>query len=134
VVRWCDWADRILAEPRPPVLIHADLHGDNQIWRDGQLRAVLDFTNTGAGEPEFDLRTFPGPGLGPDLELLSVVIRHYERLSGRRLSLDRIMAWHVRQALGDVLWRSEAGLPLPDHRTPAGWVTDLEARFRAVTA
>ena len=55
-------------------------------------------------------------------------------LAGRRLSLDRIMAWHVRQALGDVLWRSEAGLPLPDHRTPAGWVTDLEARFRAITA
>ena len=134
VAGWCDWADQVLAEPRPPVLIHADFHGDNQIWRDGRLRAVLDFTNAGAGEPEFDLRTFPGPGLGPDLELLSVTVRHYERLSGRRLSLDRIMAWHVRQALGDVLWRSEAGLPLPDHRTPAGWVTDLEARFRAVTA
>jgi len=31
------------------------------------------------------------------------------------------MAWHLRQALGDVLWRSEAGLPLapaPGKRQP----------------
>jgi hypothetical protein len=42
-----------------------------------------------------------------------------------------VLAWHVRQALGDVLWRSEAGLPLADRRSPGEWVTDLEARFRA---
>ena len=130
VVGWCDWADQTLAEPRPSVLVHADLHGDNMVWESGQLRAVLDFTNVGTGEPEFDLRTFPGPGLGPDLELLTAIMRHYQALAGRELSLDRVMAWHVRQALGDVLWRSEAGLPLPDHRTPPDWVTDLEARFR----
>ena len=28
------------------------------------------------------------------------------------------MAWHVRTALGDVVWRTEAGMPLADHRTP----------------
>jgi hypothetical protein len=42
------------------------------------------------------------------------------------------MAWHLRQALGDVLWRSEAGLPLNDHRTPPQWVEDLAARFSAL--
>ena len=43
------------------------------------------------------------------------------------------MAWHLRHALGDVLWRSEAGLPLADHRTPSQWVEDLAARFSAVS-
>jgi len=42
------------------------------------------------------------------------------------------MAWHLRQALGDVLWRSEAGLPLNDRRTPSEWVEDLAARFAAL--
>ena len=39
------------------------------------------------------------------------------------------MAWHLRNALGDALWRSEAGLRLADHRTPPEWVDDLAARF-----
>ena len=40
------------------------------------------------------------------------------------------MAWHVRHALGDVLWRSEAGIPLADHRSPGAWVDDIAARLR----
>lgn len=55
VVRWCDWADDVLATPGPSVLAHADLH--------------------------------------------------------------------------DALWRSEAGVPLPDHRTAPDWVDDLAERF-----
>jgi hypothetical protein len=43
------------------------------------------------------------------------------------------MAWHVRQALGDVLWRSEAGLPLPDYRSPGAWVEDIAARLRELS-
>ena len=54
------------------------------------------------------------------------------QVTGRQLSADRIMAWHLRQALGDVLWRSEAGLPLNDHRAPPEWVEDLAARFSAL--
>lgn len=132
VVRWCDWADEILAEPRPRVLVHGDLHGDNQVWDGGELKAVLDFENAGGGEPEYELRAFPGPGMGPGVELLTAVMRHYERIAGRELSVERVMAWHIRQALGDALWRSEAGIPLPDHRAPGDWAADIAARFRSL--
>lgn len=133
VVRWCDWADQILTRPVPRVLVHGDLHGDNQVWSAGDLRVVLDFENVGLAEPEYELRGFPGPGMGPGTGLLTATMRHYERLTGRALSAERIMAWHLRQALGDALWRSEAGLPLPDHRSPGAWVDDIAARLRELS-
>jgi aminoglycoside phosphotransferase (APT) family kinase protein len=132
-VRWCEWADAVLAGPaQANVLVHGDLHGDNQVWDRGELRLVVDFETVGAAEPEYDLRAFPGPGLGPGVELLTATMRHYEQISGRRLSVARVMAWHLRQALGDVLWRSEAGLEMADRRTPPQWVEDLAARFGAL--
>jgi aminoglycoside phosphotransferase (APT) family kinase protein len=131
VIRWCDWADAVLAHPGPAVLVHGDLHGDNQVWDHDKLRLVVDFETTGAAEPEYDLRTFPGPGMGPGLELLTAVMSHYQQITARQLSVDRIMAWHLRTALGDALWRSEAGIPLADHRTPPEWVEDLATRFSA---
>lgn len=133
VERWCDWVDKVLARPVPQVFVHGDLHGDNQIWSAGELQVVLDFENVGLGEPEYELRGFPGPGMGPGVELLTATMRHYERLTGRVLSAERIMAWHVRQALGDVLWRSEAGLSPPDSRSPRGWVDDIASRFRQLS-
>jgi aminoglycoside phosphotransferase (APT) family kinase protein len=129
VLRWCDWADAVLASSGPAVLVHGDLHGDNQVWDHGELRLVVDFETTGAAEPEYDLRTFPGPGMGAGVELLTAVMRHYRQATGRQLSVERVMAWHLRTALGDALWRSEAGIPLGDHRTPPDWVDDLAARF-----
>jgi hypothetical protein len=33
---------------------------------------------------------------------------------------------------GPALWRSETGIPLPDHHTPPEWVDDLAARFSAL--
>lgn len=129
VLRWCDWADTVLADPAPDVLVHGDLHGDNQVWDGGGLSVVLDFETIGAAEPEYDLRVLPGPGMGPGVELAAAVMRHYERIAGRRLSAGRVLAWHLRAALGDALWRSEAGIPLPDHRTPPEWVDDIAARF-----
>ena len=93
---------------------------------------MLDFENIGAAEPEYELRGFPGPGMGPGLELLTAIMRHYQQVTGRQLSADRIMALHLRQALYDALWHSEAGIPLNDHRTPSQWVEDLAARFSAL--
>jgi aminoglycoside phosphotransferase (APT) family kinase protein len=129
VMRWCDWADAVLASPGPTVLVHGDLHGNNQVWDHDTLRLVVDLETAGAAEPEYDLRTFPGPAMGPGVELLTAVMRHYQQITGRQLSTDRVMAWHLRTALGDALWRSEAGVSLADHRTPPEWVDDLAARF-----
>lgn len=130
VARWCDWADATLAEPRPTVLVHADLHGDNQVWHGGRLQVVVDFESASAAEPEYDLRAFPGTGAG--LPLLLATATHYEALTGHRHALDRVMAWHLRTALTDILWRTEAGVPLPDHRTIPEWLTDLTDRFTAL--
>lgn len=130
IERWCDWADAVLARPRPTVLVHGDLHGDNQVWDHDELRLVVDFETVGAAEPEYDLRAFPGTG--PGVELLSATMRHYQQITGRPLSVECVMAWHLRTALGDALWRSEAGIPLPDHRTPTAWVDDLSWRFSAL--
>jgi hypothetical protein len=121
---WCGWVDAVLADPVPSMLVHGDLHGDNQVWQGDKLCVVLDFESVGAAEPEFDLRAFPGTG--PGVELLLATMRHYE---GHELSVERIMAWHLRSALGDALWRSVAGIPLPDHRKPVEWVEDLDARL-----
>src|SRR5580692_11694053 len=132
VARWCDWADAVLGSPGPAVLVHGDLHGDNQVWDRDELRLVVDFATAGAAEPEYELRGFPGPGMGPGVELLTAVMQHYQQVTGRQLSADRVMAWHLRQALGDAMWHSEAGIPLNDHRTPPQWVDDLAARFSAL--
>jgi hypothetical protein len=53
-------------------------------------------------------------------------------MTGTTLDVDRIMAWHLRTVLGDALWRAEAGVALPDNRTPAQWVDDLADRFAAL--
>jgi aminoglycoside phosphotransferase (APT) family kinase protein len=129
IMRWCDWADAVLASPGPAVLVHGDLHGNNQVWDHDKLRLVVDFETVGAAEPEYDLRTFPGPAMGPGVELLTAIMRHYQHITGRQLSTERVMAWHLRAALDDALWRSEAGIPLADCRTPPEWVDDLAERF-----
>lgn len=120
---WCEWVDATLAPPRPSVLVHADLHGDNQVWTGDKLRLVVDFETVSAAEPEYDLRAIP------TVELLTATMHHYHRLTGRRLAIDRVTAWHVRTALGDALWHSEAGRPLPDGRTPSAWIDELTTRF-----
>jgi aminoglycoside phosphotransferase (APT) family kinase protein len=129
IMCWCDWSDAVLAAAGPAVLVHGDLHGDNQVWDRDELRLVVDLETVGVAEPEYDLRTLPGPAMGPGVELLTSVMRHYQEFTGRQPSASRVMAWHLRTALGDVLWRSEAGIPLADHRTPPDWVDDLAARF-----
>ena len=70
IMRWCDWSDAVLASPGPAVLVHGDLHGNNQVWDHGTLRLVVDLETAGVAEAEYDLRLFPGPDMGPGVELL----------------------------------------------------------------
>ncbi len=63
----------------------------------------------------------------PGTYLLISAAEHYGRRTGRSLNLDHAMAWHVRSAPGEALWRSEAGLPvrlaLAGGGTPADYVS-----------
>jgi hypothetical protein len=133
VRRWCDWVDEQLAAPTEAVFVHGDFHPDNQLWdpRDLRLLLVVDFETSGVAEPEYDFRAIPS--FGPGIDLLSSAVDEYFVLTGRRLSIERIMALHVRTTLGDALWRSEAGLPLllprPGGGTPDDYVDELAKRF-----
>jgi len=89
---------------------------------------VVDFETVSAAEPEYDLRALPGTG--PGVELLTATVRHYQQITGHRLAIDRVMAWHLRTALGDALWRCEAGIALPDRSTPTAWIDDLSTRLK----
>jgi len=64
--------------------------------------------------------------------LLRATVAKYETLSGRTLSVTRVMAWHIRTMLGDALWRSRAGVTLPDGGTPEAWVDELGHRLDAL--
>jgi aminoglycoside phosphotransferase (APT) family kinase protein len=133
VQRWCDWVDEQLAAPAEVVFAHGDFHPYNQLWdaRNLRLRLVADFETSGAAEPEYDFRAIPS--FGPGVHLLTSTVEQYAALTGRRLSLARVMALHVRTTLGDALWRSEAGLPRllprPGGGTPTDYVDELATRF-----
>ncbi|MGH2896782.1 MAG: phosphotransferase [Solirubrobacteraceae bacterium] len=133
VRRWCDWADEQLAAPGTIVFVHGDFHPYNQLWDAEELRLLLvaDFETSGIAEPEYDFRAIPS--FGPGIDLLTSTIDEYMVLTGRRLSLERIMALHLCTSLGDALWRTEAGLPLllprPGGGTLDDYVDELATRF-----
>jgi hypothetical protein len=133
VRRWCDWAEEQLAAPTAIVFVHGDFHPYNQLWDAEELRLLLvaDFETSGIAEPEYDFRAIPS--FGPGIDLLTSTIDEYMVLTGRRLSLERIMALHLCTSLGDALWRTEAGLPLllpcPGGGTPDDYVEELATRL-----
>ena len=128
VRNWCDWADGALKAPQANVLVHGDLHGHNQVWDERQeLRAVVDFEESGPTEAAFDFRYLPSQG--PSLDLFVATCAKYAEYSGTPVDLARVMAWNIRTVLGDALWRSEAGVALPDGGTPAEWVDGLGTRI-----
>ena len=134
-MRWCEWVDDTLHRrpmALPEVLVHGDLHGYNQVWdrASATLLAMVDFEESGIADPHFDLRYLPGNSHGPQLVL--AVTAAYEQLSGRRLSIERVMAWHVLTALGDALWRTEAGVALPGGGTAITYVDRLESELAAL--
>jgi aminoglycoside phosphotransferase (APT) family kinase protein len=126
----CDWVDNVLATPsRRQVLAHGDLHGYNQVWDQStwKLRLVADFEVSGPADPEYDLRYFPP--LEPTLGLVRQICEQYSTLTGFSMDMRRAMAWHIRTALGDALWRSEADVPLPAACTPASYVDDIDRKL-----
>lgn len=95
--------------------------------RPGVLRDELDEAAVG---------TFTGPQLPPvTTRTLRERLGTWVRPDQRR-TVVRWCDW-ADAVLGSpgpaVLWRSEAGLPLADHRTPPRWVEDLAARFSALS-
>lgn len=132
VLHWCDWVDDVLGGEAPAgsaVVVHGDLHGYNQVWdhASATLRAVVDFEETGVEDFHFDLRYLPG--LLSPVNLAIAVANVYSRLSGRSLSIERMMAWNVLTVLGDAMWRTEAGVELPGGGTATDWVDNLQARL-----
>lgn len=133
VEHWCDWVDSVLSELRDEALVQGDLHGHNLVWEPstGALCLVADFETAGPGDPAFDFRYLPGHARTVDVFV--EVHRHYERLRGRTLDINRVMAWHILTVLGDALWRADAGIALPGGGgTPSSWVDELDTRLRSI--
>jgi len=132
VFRWCEWVDDVLRNIDEAVFVHGDLHGHNEVWDHDRpaLRAVVDFESSGAVEAEYDFRYLPAQG--PSVHLLLATARHYQDHTNRTPNIDHVMAWHILTALGDALWRSEAGVALPGGGTPPQWVDELSARLDAL--
>jgi aminoglycoside phosphotransferase (APT) family kinase protein len=133
VEQWCDFVDSVLHDAQGGALLHGDLHGHNLVCDPigGTLRLVADFETAGSGDPAFDFRYLPSQARTVDLFL--EIRRYYERFSGRRLDIHRVMAWHVTTVLGDALWRTEAGVALPGNGgTASSWVKQLDRRMRSV--
>jgi aminoglycoside phosphotransferase (APT) family kinase protein len=133
-LRWCDWVDDVLggSAALPDVVVHGDLHGYNQLWDQGAatLAAVVDFEESGLRDPHFDLRYLPG--LPRSLDLVAATIDAYEQVCGRRLQIERVMAWNVLTVLGDALWRTEAQVALPGGGSVEQWVDDVGQRLAAL--
>ena len=111
----------------------ADLHGDNRVRDRDELRLVLDFENIGAAEPEYELRGFPGPGLGPwpgaaDRDHAPLPAGHRTAAVARP---GNGLASAPRPRRRAVAQRSR--LPPTDHRTLPQWVEDLAARFSTLS-
>lgn len=129
VAGWCDWVDVVLDAPVESVVLHGDFHGFNVVLgAEGRVRCVLDLEECAFGDYHFDFRYLPAED--PTLALFGDVVEAYQLSAGRRVSVARVMAWHVRSVLGDALWRTEAGVALPDGRTVDEWIDDLVERFQ----
>ena len=133
VNEWCDWADAVLEAPSRSVLLHGDLHNYNLVWDppSGALRLVADFEQAGVGDPAFDFRYLPGAA--DTVELFAELAGNYEQATEDKVDLQRVLAWHMRTVLGDALWRTDAGVPLPGSGgTPISWVDELDIRMHSL--
>jgi aminoglycoside phosphotransferase (APT) family kinase protein len=130
ILTWCDWIDDIQSRPATETtVVHGDLHAHNMVVsEDGErLLLVADFENVALGDPHYDFRYLVS--IRRDLDWFNACRDAYQRLSGRQLEVERILAWHILTALGDALWRTERGVPLPGDLTPEGYVDDITRRL-----
>jgi aminoglycoside phosphotransferase (APT) family kinase protein len=133
VSNWCDWIDDELSASTDTVLVHGDFHPYNQLWDldEPRLLAVVDYEGSGLAEPEFDLRVLPA--YGPGADLLVATVTRYEALTGRKVNLRRTMALFLLNYLGDALWRTEAGISLPEPGdSPPSYVQEAADRLAAL--
>jgi aminoglycoside phosphotransferase (APT) family kinase protein len=128
---WLHWVDEVLAQPVDDVFLHGDFHGHNLVLDShDRVMRVLDLEESSVGDHHYDFRYLPAQE--HTIELLRRTVAAYEARTHRQVSLERVMAWHVRTACGDALWRTEAGIALPGGGTPAQWIDEIEARFAAL--
>jgi aminoglycoside phosphotransferase (APT) family kinase protein len=133
VGRWCDWVDDVQADRAGErVLLHGDPHGHNLVVDAGHLRCVLDYDAVSAGDHHFDFRYLPA--VEPTIGFFRRAAEAYERRTGRTVEPAPVLAWHIRTVLGDALWRSQAGVPLPGGGTVDGWIEEMRARIDALAA
>lgn len=93
----------------------------------GSRVLAADFDNAAFGDPHYDSRYLVS--IRRDLDWFTACVDAYQQRSGRELSVERILAWHIRTALGDALWRTELNEPLPGDLTPSDYVDDITWRL-----
>jgi aminoglycoside phosphotransferase (APT) family kinase protein len=132
VTRWCDWVDDVLGPSvHESVVLHGDFHGYNLVVDStATVKVVLDFEEASVGDHHYDFRYLPAQA--PTLDLFLATVDAYEAIAERSVSIDRVMGWHIRTVLGDALWRTEAGVALPEGGTPPQWIDELELRMTAL--
>lgn len=91
--------ERIPAADRPPCLIHGDYRLGNMIWQGDQVAAVLDWEESGLGDPYYDLAwLLMGTSREDDLVMGLLprreVISMYESLNGP-VDLAALRWWEV---------------------------------------
>jgi aminoglycoside phosphotransferase (APT) family kinase protein len=131
--QWCDWVDAVRVDRAGErVLLHGDVHGYNLLVDGGRLRCLLDYGEVAAGDHHFDFRYLPG--IEETISFFCRTAEAYERRTGRAVEPAPVLAWHIRTVLGDALWRSEAGVPLPGGGTVDRWVEEMQERIAALAA
>jgi aminoglycoside phosphotransferase (APT) family kinase protein len=132
VRRWADWVDAVLGGRREPaVVLHGDFHGHNLVLDEHHtVAALLDLEEAGIGDRHYDFRYLPAQEA--TLTLFLAVVHEYERGGGSSIDPRRVMAWHLRTVLGDGLWRTEAGVALPEGGALPAWVDQLHERLETL--
>lgn len=78
-----------------PVLAHGDAGPGNFLFKDGHLRALIDWEFAHLGDPHDDLAWFAMRCVMEPVPDFVACLRLYEQLSGRRVDVDRLRFYQV---------------------------------------